>query len=177
MKRKKKTSRRKLNERNKLFLVQQLACFASPTEAAEALKEERRVIITPQACEHYDPSKRAGASLARHLRAVFEETRKAFLKHIEKNVPEANKAVRVRHLAVASRRLREARDWDGMADMFEHIAKELGNVHSNRRELTGKAGGAIKIQEIDMMTEDAVDEELRKYGIDPDQHPAPAKTH
>ncbi len=52
----------KLKDEHKAFLVQRLAVFDSPKQAAEALKAEYRVEISPQGAEAYDPEKRAGTS-------------------------------------------------------------------------------------------------------------------
>ena len=177
MAKRKKGPRRRLKEAEKRFVTQRLAQCESPKEAAEALKVEFGVEISPQSVEHYDPNKRAGAGLARHLQALFEETRKRFLKYIDVHVPEANKAVRILYLARASRAFKDNKNYVAMADMFERIAKELGNVHSNRREITGKHGGPVKFQDVDMMTEEQVDNELRKYGFDPDVHPSHKTKH
>jgi len=50
-----------------------------------------------------------------------------------------------------------------MADMTERQAKEMGNVHTNRREFTGKDRGPIQYQDVDNMTDEQIDDELRTY--------------
>lgn len=149
----------RLTESQKAFVVQRIACFDSPREAAEALKEELGIEITPQSAEAYDPNKRAGQHLAKKWRDLFEATRKAFLDDIENHVPEANRAVRVRQLAHAARAFKGRQNYVGMADMLERIAKELGNVHSNTREITGKGGGPIAFSD---MTDDQLNAQLGK---------------
>jgi hypothetical protein len=65
-----------------------------------------------------------------------------------------------------------------MADMLERIAKEVGNVHTNRRELTGRDRGPIKYSEVDDMTDDEIDRELRQLlniKDDADVYPAPKR--
>ena len=49
-----------------------------------------------------------------------------------------------------------------MADMLERIAKEVGNVHTNRREFTGKDQGPIKYQDVETMTEEQIEDELKQ---------------
>lgn len=154
-----KKKRTRLTEEQKAFVVQRLACFDSPAEASEALMTEHGVKLAPQNCEAYDPNKRAGVKLAKKWRDLFEATRKRFLDDIETHVPEANKAVRVRQLAHAARAFKGRGNYVGMADMLERIAKEIGNVHTNRRELTGKDGGPI---ETVARTPEEVDEALRQ---------------
>lgn len=150
---KKKKLTNKLTEPQKAFIVQGLACYETPSEVAKAVKAEFELEISPQRAESYDPTKRAGARLSKHWRELFNRTRKAFLEHVEKRVPEANKAVRVNQLAQAARAYREKGNYIAMADMLEKIARELGNVHTNRRELTGRDGKPIAVDYTDMSDE------------------------
>lgn len=119
--------------------------------------DEYGVQLAPQNIEAYDPNKRAGKSLAKKWTELFEATRKKFLEHIEVHVPEANKAVRVSRLAHAARAFQGRGNYVGMADMFERIAKEMGNVHTNKREFTGKGGGPIEFKD---MSDSELDREL-----------------
>ncbi len=169
-----KRQKKRLTDVEKAFVVQELACFGSPKEVSEALMDEYGVQLAPQNIECYDPNKRAGQNLAQKWRELFEHTRNAFLDHVEKAVPHAHKAVRVRKLARAADASENRGNYVAMADMLERIAKEMGNVHTNRREFTGKDGGAIKYQNVSEMTDEQIDDELRTYGFDPDVHPAPA---
>ncbi|MEQ9131085.1 MAG: DUF2280 domain-containing protein [Salinisphaeraceae bacterium] len=153
--------RGKLKDEHRHFVVQRLACFDTPKEVAEALRDEHGVEISPQSVEAYDPNKRAGRDLAQKWRDLFEKTRADFQDNLEKYVPEASKVVRVRHLAHAARAFKGRGNYVGMADMMERIAKEVGNVHTNRRELTGKDGGPIKTAHSDL-TDDQLDERLAK---------------
>ena len=171
---KKKVRKRGLTSTSRAFIVRELAFYATPTEVAEMVSDKFHVEVTPQNVQKYDPTKVAGKDCAKCWREMFYDLRKKFLKHIDKYVPEANKAVRVHNLARQARKHIKSGNYPAMADAYERIAKELGNVHTNKREFTGKGGGPIKYQDIDMMTEDQVDDELRKYGFDPSVHPAPA---
>ena len=160
-------ARKKLNDVHRAFLVEKLACFMSPKEAAEALSLEHGVTVAPQSAERYDPYKKAGSRIASKWRFLFDHTRQAFLDHIENHVPHAHKAVRVKKLAEAADAYQEAGNYMAMADMLERIAKEMGNVHTNRREFTGKDRGRVQFSEVDNMTLEQVEAELRRYGIDP----------
>lgn len=155
------TSRaQKLRKVHKAFLVQRLACFDTPKEAAEALKQEFGVEISPQGAQHYDPTKLSGKTLAKPLVEMFETQREAFLKHIEAHIPGANRAVRLARLERAAVYFESKRNYIAMADMTERQAKEMGNMHTNRREHTGKDGGAIKMQEVREMTDEELDREI-----------------
>ena len=163
----------KLKDEHKAFLVQRLAVFDSPKQAADVLKAEYRVEISPQGAEAYDPGKRAGRRLGKRWRVLFETTRERFLDRLDE-IPETHKAVRVQELARASRIFKKQRNYMAMANMLERIAKEMGNVYSNRREFTGKDRGPIEYQDVSEMTDEQIEDELRSLGIDPAQvHAAP----
>lgn len=147
-----KRKRKRLTDREKAFVVQELACFGTPKQVAEALMEEYGVQLAPQNIEAYDPGKRAGQHLSAKWRELFEHTRSAFLDHVESSVPHANKAVRVKKLARAADAFENRGNYLAMADMLERIAKEMGNVHTNKRQLTGANDGPIQYQDVDNMT-------------------------
>ncbi len=118
----------------------------------------------------------AGSRAAKKWHDLFDVSRQAFLDDVEKRVPEAYKSVRIHELAKASRAFKKKENYLAMARMLEQIAKEVGNVHTNRREFTGKDRGPIKYQDIGEMTDDQIDRELcRLLNIkdDTDVHPAP----
>ena len=165
--------RPKLSEEQRTFIVQQLACFLTPGETAEAVYEEFGVRITGQNAEKYDHTKRAGKDCAKKWRILFDATREEFIKHFAGRAKNSHKAVRIRELSKAADHYKKAGNFMAMAAMFEKIAKEVGNVYTNRTELTGKGGGAIKVEAVEDMTKEQVEAELRGYGIDPNVHRAP----
>ena len=169
-----KKRRRGLTDEHRSFIVQQLACFMGPSETAEAVNEKFGIVVSRQAMERYDPHKHAGRRIAQRWKDLFEHTRQAFLDDVKARVPESYKSVRIQELAKASRAFKKSKNYMAMARMLEQIAKEVGNVHTNRTELTGSDRGPIKYQNIDDMTDDEIDAELRQiFGIDADVHPAP----
>ncbi len=80
----------KLNDLHRAFIVRQLACYASPTQAVEALNQCFGVVISPQATERYHPHKKLGIRMAQKWVDLFEEARKEFHDFIEKHGPSAN---------------------------------------------------------------------------------------
>ena len=64
--------------------------------------------LSRQRVELYDPNKRNGR---KKWRTLFDATRKAFLEHVSDTVPEANKSVRVKNLARASRTMSGRGNW------------------------------------------------------------------
>lgn len=150
-------SKSKLTHEMRAFLVQRLAVFDTPTQAAKALKDEFGVEIRRSSVEAYDPTKKASKKyIAKQWEALFWATRERFLSKLE-DIPAANRAVRIRKLARAADVFESKGNLLAMADMLERIAKEVGNVHTNRRELTGKDGGPIEVHDL---TDDQMDRRL-----------------
>ena len=169
-----------LRDYHRTFLVREFACFATPMEAADALKEKYDIEITPQGAQHYQPDSSSGCTLAQKWVELFGVARKAFLDDVETRVPEAYKAVRIHELAKASRTFKKKGNYMAMADMFERIAKEVGNVHTNRREFTGKDRGPIKVEAVADITDEQIDSELERLwgianGVDHGEEPKSTK--
>jgi hypothetical protein len=135
----------KLTEPAKIFIVQAVACFDSPSVVVAAIRREFGESITPQTVEAYDPTKRAGRNCSAKWKAIFEETRRAFL--------EDTAAIAISHRAVrlrALQRMAEKAETQGnmalSAQLLEQAAKEQGNAFTNRREITGRNGGALQTE-------------------------------
>lgn len=135
----------KLTEPIKMAIVQALACYDSPSEVAEAVKEEFRVTVTRQQVAGYDPTKASCKGMARKLRDVFDQTRKDFLANVS-TIPIAQQAVRLRALQREYERAKARGNSAMVAQLLEQAAKECGGMMTNRRELTGKDGGPVQTQ-------------------------------
>lgn len=86
-----------LKEPVKIFIVQSLACFETPQQVADAVKQRFGIEIERQQCENYDPTKYSGRNLSKKLKDLFEKTRKDFKTNIE-DIPVANKAFHFKEL-------------------------------------------------------------------------------
>ncbi len=153
---------KKLKDLHRAFLVREFACFATPMQAADALRQEYGIEITPQSAQHYDATSSAGRQAAKKWHELFEVAREAFLDDVKARVPHAHKALRIKKLARASDAFEKSKNYLAMARMLEQIAKEVGNVHTNRREFTGKDRGPIEYQDVETMTDDQIDQELKQ---------------
>ena len=151
----------KLKYEHKAFLVQRLAVFDSPKQAADALMAEFRIELTPQGAEAYDPTKHAGRRLSERWLVLFESIRERFLDRLDE-MPESHKAVRVKILARAADSFESCGNYMAMARMLEQIAREMGGVFTNRREFTGKDRGPIEYQDVETMTDEQIDQELEQ---------------
>ena len=151
-----------LPENLKLAVVQALACFDTPSQVAKAINAEYGVLVTPQQCERYDPTKRAGSTLGEKYRLIFAETRKTFLEDTS-TIGVSHKAVRLRTL---QRMIATAENMGNLAmtaQLLEQVAKETGDAYTNRHRLehTGQGGGPIKTQSLPVDLSALTDEELR----------------
>lgn len=144
----------KLDEAQKRWIVQRLACFGSLVVIAREFEAEFGFPITVQAVQAYDPTKHSGRTLSKALREYFEQTRARFLEHAQARIPEMAQAVRLQYLSEAIAEARAAGDFKLMASLLEQIAKECGGLYTNRRELTGADGKAIQVESMS-------DQELR----------------
>ncbi|RQU63909.1 DUF2280 domain-containing protein [Burkholderia cenocepacia] len=134
----------KLQEPIKLYIVQSLACFDTISRVAKAVREEFGAEVSPQQCERYDPTKRAGSTLSTKYREIFERTREEFLKDTSR-IGVAHRAVRLRKLDHAVGIAEQRGNIPLMAQLLEQAAKEAGDAFTNRHRLehTGKEGGPI----------------------------------
>lgn len=132
-----------LTEEMKLTLVQALACFDTPSQAAEVVAQEHGVKIDRAQAIKYDPTKPAGRNLSPKLKEIFAATRKKFLEDVSQ-IPIAQQAYRLRVLQRALTRADTQGNAAMVSQLLEQAAKETGGAFTNRRELTGKGGGPIQ---------------------------------
>ena len=116
----------------KAFIVQALACFDTPTQVSQAVKQEFDVDVTRQQVEQHDPTKRAGVNLAAKWQTLFHDTRKRFREETAE-IPIANRAYRLRGLGRMAEKAETMRNLALTAQLYEQAAKEVGDVYVNRR--------------------------------------------
>lgn len=141
-----KGKRKQLTDTHRAWLVTRCACYEKPSVVAADFESEFGMTISEKGVEYYDPTKVNGQKLAKKWRVMFEAVRDEFHKDLATYVPLATKGVRVKHLAEAAEDFRDRRNYIGMAGMLQDIAKEMGNVHTNKREHTGKDGKAMEFE-------------------------------
>lgn len=125
-----------LTDEARTYVVGALACFDPPGVVAKAVKDEFGLKITPQGVEAYDPTKRAGRTLAAKWKTLFEETRKAFIEDTAK-IGVSHKAVRLRALERMAAKAETQGNIVVAAQLYEQIAKEMGNAYTNARVIQG----------------------------------------
>ncbi|HIE0108938.1 TPA: DUF2280 domain-containing protein [Klebsiella pneumoniae] len=127
------------------FIVQELACFDTPSQIVESVQKEFKVQVTRQQVASHDPTKVAGKGLAQKWVDLFNRTRDRFLNEIS-DIPIANKAYRLRVLDRMASRAEGMKNLALTAEIIEQAAKECGDAYTNKHkfEHSGPNGGAIQ---------------------------------
>ncbi len=134
-----------LSSEVKTYIVQQLACFDTPSQVVEAVRSEFGVTVSRQVVEGHDPTKRAGQKLAQRWTDLFKATRERFRQETA-DIPIANKAVRLRALNRMANRAEGMKNMALAAQLIEQAAKETGGAYTNRQQFehSGPNGGPIQ---------------------------------
>lgn len=135
----------KLTEPQKVFIVRALACFDTPTQIANAFREEFGVTIERQQVAHYHPERATFRGMSKPLLMLFERTRKKFLEDVS-DVPISQQAFRLRSLQRLHDLAVTRNNAPLAAQLLEQAAKEVGGAFTNTRQLQGPGGGAIPLQ-------------------------------
>lgn len=121
-----------LRDEVKLFIVQALACFDTPTQVSKAVKEEFGLDVLRQQVAAYDPNCYVGRNLSKKWRTVFEDTRAKFRSETS-SIPIASRAFRLRALARMAQQAEGMRNIALAVSVIEQAAKEVGDVYVNRK--------------------------------------------
>ncbi|MFA6039879.1 MAG: DUF2280 domain-containing protein [Methylophilus sp.] len=131
-----------LKENVKLFIIQQLACFNTPTEVADAVKEEFDVDLPRAQVAIYNPTNFSGRELGVRLKEYFFQKRKEFLENVEA-IPMANANVRINELNKMYFEVRKRKNYPLALQISEQIAKETSGFYTNKGTAGGGLGGAF----------------------------------
>ena len=135
------SDRVELSDEVKRAIVQALACYDTPSDVVKAIGDGFGLVVSRQAVERYDPTKRAGATLSAELRAIFETTRAAFLKETA-TVGIAHRVVRLRRLDRMLDRAESMGNLALAAKLLEQAAREMGGTFTNKLAVSGDGQGA-----------------------------------
>ena len=154
-----------LNDEVKLAIVQALACFDTPSQVADQVKQEFGLVLARQQVAGYDPTKPSGKKLSKKLLEVFQATRQKFLDDVS-TIPISNQSYRLRVLQRNLERADQRGNSAMVSTLLEQAAKELGGAFTNRRELTGKNGQPLAVATSNVTPEqlkDAVESVQAKF--------------
>jgi len=143
----------------KSFIVQALACFDTPSQVVEAVKNEYGVVVSRQQVETHDPTKSAGKGLAVKWATLFHDTRKRFREETAE-IPIANRAYRLRALGRIAERAETMKNLPLAIQVLEQAAKEVGDVYVNRRLEPDKPLGSQADQQ----------HAVAEYTLEPDEN-------
>ncbi len=123
-----------LNNKVKAFIVQGLATYMTPSEVAEAVKQEFDVVVSRQQVSCYDPGKAAGINLSKTWKDLFKQFRDDFNNDIQA-IPIANKAYRLNMLDRMARDAEKSKNRPLAASLLEQAAKDVGEVFTNKQKV------------------------------------------
>lgn len=126
----------KLEDQHRRFIVIRLACFESPSQVAEAVRDRFGIDVPRQQVYGYDvaAAETTGRRIAQHWKELFWETRRRYLSELS-DIAVANKAYRLRRLDDLSRRAERMGNFKLAAALLEQAAKEMGGHFTNRSEV------------------------------------------
>lgn len=128
----------------KRFIINALAAFDTPSQVADAVKEEFGLTVSRQAVEAHDPTKHAGRKLASKWRDLFEASRTGFINEATQ-VPIAHRSTRLRALHRMAQNAERKGNYPLAAQLHKQAAEEMGNAYTNKREITGKDGKDLPV--------------------------------
>lgn len=120
-----------LKDEVKAFIVQALACFDTPNQVSQAVKEQYGIEVSRQLCERYDPTKYSGRDLGQKWKTFFEECRKRFREETV-DIPIANRAYRLRAMNRFVEKAETMKNIGLAMQILEQAAKETGDIYVNR---------------------------------------------
>ncbi len=120
-----------LKDEVKAFIVQALACFDTPSQVCQAVKEQYGIEVSRQLCERYDPTKYSGRDLGQKWKTFFEECRTRFREETV-DIPIANRAFRLRAMNRFVERAESMKNIGLAMQILEQAAKETGDIYVNR---------------------------------------------
>jgi len=144
-----------LNDDVKKFIVHALACYDTPSQVADAVREEFKLEVTRMQVGSYDPTKVMGRNLGEKWKVLFEETRKKFLDD-QSSIPIASQNFRLRALNRMAVKAESSGNTVVAAQLIEQAAKEVGGQFTNRQKVDMSANVTM----VPKSPQDYSDEEL-----------------
>lgn len=140
-----------LTDRQKEYIIAELATYHSPSEVAASFKDEFRIEITRQQAANYDPTTVAGKRMAASWRKLFEIYRNAFLND-RSTIAIAQQNYRLRELDTLFR-ANKAKSLKMALKILEQAAKEEGGIYQRRVDESGDDGADALAPEIEAAVE------------------------
>jgi hypothetical protein len=132
----------KLNEAHKIAIITALACFDRPSVVIAMMKKEYDIEMISSHVVYYDPTCYAGRNLKEKYTDLFHETRAAFKAGVIAT-PLADRAARVKSIERLAIAAEEAGNIKMALRAHEQIAKEVGDVYTNKLVAAVEAAGTF----------------------------------
>lgn len=133
-----------LTDEQQLFIVVALACFKTPTEVSQLVKEEFSIDVSRQKVQYYDPTKGKDKGLAQKHKAIFAKARKDYIAGVA-SVGIAHQRYRLEHLEAMALAAEKAKNYGLAAQLHEQAAKERGGFFTNKQEQNVSIKGEISL--------------------------------
>jgi len=123
-----------LTEEQKIFIVRRLACFHTPTEVAEDVKEEFGIEIAREHVRSYNPLQ---VEVAEKWREIFDTVRKAYREQVL-DVPIANERYRLQERQFWYEREKGRKNPNPAVaqEILDQAARDTGGAFTSRRDVT-----------------------------------------
>jgi hypothetical protein len=135
-----------IDNRHRRFIVTRLACFESPSQVAEAVRERFGIDMPRQQVYGYDAAAAEGTGrrIAQHWRELFWEARRRYLTDMA-GVGVANKAFRLRRLDELFRKAEQAGNIRLAAALLEQAARECSATPTPEGAPRDRLAGLLRI--------------------------------
>ncbi|BDI33424.1 hypothetical protein CCAX7_54750 [Capsulimonas corticalis] len=128
------------------YIIDRLAQYAGPTEIRSEIMDLFGRDVPKATINRYNPNTVQGEKeMAEALKALFFERRARYLDRLD-DIPIANPAVRLQKIQSVVDRCEINGNDVLLLQAAKQAAEERGGAYTNRRELTGKDGGAIALK-------------------------------
>lgn len=150
----------KLTDDVKRFIVEQIACYRTPSQVAADVKAAFNLVVDRRQVEEYDPAKSRtkpgrGTTPAKKWCEIYEATRARFLAECGQQ-PIADQRIRMRELQRIFELEEERQNTVGQRQTLEQAAKEAGGAFTNKRVLSGSI--AVTIEDVIRAAADDTDD-------------------
>jgi|SRR5471030_1981079 len=116
----------------KLHILTELACFETPQQVVDSVKEKFGLVLSRQCVEAHNPERAAGARLDSKWRAVFYETRARLLAELD-GIPIACQAYRLKVLGRIALQAEEMSNLQLALRIIELAAREVGGRYEGQQ--------------------------------------------
>jgi len=139
-----------LKDNHKEFIINQLACYRSPSEVQELVRINYDLEVSTSQIAYYDPDTVRSGNLSEKWRRMHRSTRNDYLEEASK-VPIFHKAYRLQEMQQNYNKVKKSGNISLAQQILVEAAKEAGGVYEGKKVEEGSDTSISKstyIQEI-----------------------------